>query len=98
MLIALANAEFGPTAALTAPDDLMSLKEDERLVVEFVDCEMLFTVTGKARGALHLGCYISPWEYIFWRCERRGTEWLLTTHDAGVITRLSRFYGNRPAA
>lgn len=93
MIVARSAAEFGAGPfALTVDDELSDLAEGARLVVVFADAEMLFTVIGRARGALHLGSYLTPWEFIHWRCERRAGRWALVTSDRAEIDRLRRFY------
>lgn len=93
MITLRSQADFGagPTAVKLEGDPL-DLVEDKRLVVVFADCEMLFTVVGRVRNAVHLGGFLSPWSYVHWRLESRAGQWLLSTSDRVEIERLRRFY------
>lgn len=89
-------ADFGAgPLAVTADCDPQGLACDDRLVVIFGECEMLFTVIGRVRNALHLGGYLAPWCFIHWRLEHKGGAWLLSTTERVEIDRLRRFYGAR---
>jgi len=93
-MFATSESDFGADPiALMGEGDLASLQSDDRLVVIFADCEMTFTVIGCARHAIHLGGFLTPWDYIHWRIERRYTNWHLMTPDRQQITRCRRFYG-----
>lgn len=94
MILATTDADFGAgPVAITVDGDLAPLQNDDRLVVVFADCEMTFTVIGRARDAVHLGSFLTPWDYIHWRLDRRRSTWHLTTSDRQQITRCRRFYG-----
>jgi hypothetical protein len=93
MMFATSDSDFGSgPVAITIEGDLASLQDDDRLVV-FADCEMTFTVVSRTRDAVHLGSFLTPWDYIHWRLERRRSTWHLMTSDRQQIMRCRRFYG-----
>lgn len=93
MITARTSFDFGcGPLALDTTADLAQLAADDRLLITFDDCEMLFSVVGRARGAFCLGCWLSPWEFIHWRLEPHGGAWSLSTVDRQPILRLRRHY------
>lgn len=86
------NFNAGPFA-FEADGDLFQLGIDERLIVAFADFEVLFTVIGQARGAVHFGMFLTPWQYVHWRAQQRHGRWSLVTTDRAEIGKLKRFYG-----
>jgi len=75
--------------------DLSTLDLDDRVVGKFSDSELMFSVVGKARGSIHLGGYLTPWEYVHWRLDTRNGKSSLRSDDRQQITALARFYGER---
>ena len=97
MLTAAVVNPFGAGPfSLEVEGDLSALDDDDRLIITFSDFEALFAVIGRARGALHLGMYVTPWAYIHWRTEPRKGRWVLSTTDRAEIARLKRFYRMAP--
>jgi hypothetical protein len=97
--VASAKPDFGAGPTLvSAEGDILAMAVDDQLLVAFADCEMLFTVIGKARGALHLGSWLTPFEYLHWRIESKPGGLYLVTADRAEIERLRRFYRLRGAA
>ena len=93
LLVARVEHEFGAGPFTVFADrDFAELGDDERMIVAFVDFEVLFVVIGRARGALHFGMFLTPWHYVHWRAERRKDRWTLATTDRAEIARLKRFY------
>lgn len=78
--------------SLEVDGDISACRDDERMIVVFSDFEAIFTVIGRARGAVHFGMYLTPWVYIHWRAEQRNGRWMLATTDRKEIARLARFY------
>lgn len=93
MLFATVGDNFaaGPFT-LEVDGDLAALDDEERLIIAFMDFEGLFAVIGRARGAIHLGMFLTPWHYVHWRVEQRKDRWSLRTTDRAEIARLRRFY------
>lgn len=93
VIVATAAGDFGAGPfILFADHDLAELCEDDRIIVAFADFEGMFTVIGRARGAIHFGMYLAPWAYVHWRADRRREGWSLVTIDRMEIDRLRRFY------
>lgn len=93
LVTAKAALDFGAgPIALDSDDDLATLGEDDRVLVAFADCEQLFIVIGRANRALHLGSWLSPYEYLHWRLDRNKDRWSLSTSDRAEIEALRRFY------
>lgn len=96
MLVAKISDDFGAGPfTLSADNDLAELGDDDRIIVAFADFEVLFTVIGRARGAVHFGMFLSPWFYIHWRADERKGRWSLVTTDRVAIGKLAKFYGVR---
>lgn len=93
MIIARTPEDFGPGPfTLSVDHDLAELGDDARIVVAFGDYDALFAVIGRARGAIHLGSYLTPFEFIHWRLDRGAGGWSLSTSDRAPIIALKRFY------
>lgn len=93
MITARTSFDFGcGPLALETDADLSAFSAEDRLLIIFADCELHFSLVGRARGALHLGCWLSPWEFVHWRLEPHGGAWSLSTVDRQPIIRLRRYY------
>ena len=93
VIVATVAEDFGAGPfSLSTDHDLAELGDDDRIIVAFADFEALFTVIGRARGAVHFGLFLSPWFYTHWRAERRQDRWSLTTTDRVAIAKLAKLY------